>query len=129
MVTSKRESWRPGRVAVSSSDRSNVETAVEPRGTVPESRSAPSVDKRAALARAALATARLRRQRERALNPVCPRMREHSKRGKRVCGARTIQNEVERERGTYWCPRCARYAFGNGFGQQGPLNVPRIPGR
>jgi hypothetical protein len=39
-----------------------------------------------------------------------------------TCGAMTTQNEVERERRVYWCPRCGTYPFGNGFG---PDSVPK----
>lgn len=37
----------------------------------------------------------------------------------RPCGTRTVQNEPERSRGVYWCPRCGRYPWGNGGGRSG----------
>jgi hypothetical protein len=44
----------------------------------------------------------------------------------RRCGTLTVQNEVERERGVYWCPRCRRYPWGSGGGRAGggPDRVP-----
>ncbi len=35
----------------------------------------------------------------------------------RPCGTRTIQNEAERARGVYWCPRCRTYGCGSGGGR------------
>lgn len=111
------------------------------RVTVPGIRTCGFEGRRTAQARAALVTARLRRAQQRAENPICPRPLEQPRRGEKVCGTRTVQNDVERERAVFWCPGCARYAFGNGFGpdkipeqhaqgsQQGPLAVTRSPGR
>jgi hypothetical protein len=31
-----------------------------------------------------------------------------------TCMTPLVQNAVERERGTWWCPRCERYADGSG---------------
>lgn len=47
---------------------------------------------------------------------------------KAICGAPTIQNEPERERGVYWCPRCRRYSWGSGGGRAGggPDVVPAL---
>ncbi len=60
------------------------------------------------------------RRRERLLLPQCANVvwTRSSRDGKRprICGRRTVQNAIERERGTYWCPRCGRYSNGNGFG-------------
>jgi len=37
----------------------------------------------------------------------------------RPCGTRTVQNELERTRGVYWCPKHCRYPWGNGGGRSG----------
>lgn len=44
----------------------------------------------------------------------------------RVCGTPTIQNEPERSRGVFWCPRCQSYPWGSGGGRSGggPDKVP-----
>jgi hypothetical protein len=60
------------------------------------------------------------RRRKRSVLPQCPNVVwtriSGGEKQKRICGGRTVQNEIERERGTYWCPRCGTYPFGNGFG-------------
>jgi len=33
----------------------------------------------------------------------------------RQCATPTIQNDIERKRGVYWCPRCQTYPWGSGF--------------
>ncbi|MFC1639217.1 hypothetical protein ACFL3B_00470 [Gemmatimonadota bacterium] len=73
--------------------------------TVAEARTASSLGDRAATARKALATARSRKRIEAANNPKCPE-----------CDTHTVQNEPEKERRVYWCPRCQWYPFGDGFG-------------
>jgi hypothetical protein len=64
------------------------------------------------------------------LLPKCPNVRwtrsGSGRKRKRICGTRTVQNAIERERRTYWCPRCGTYPFGNGIG---PDRVPRADER
>ena len=108
------------------SPRSAAPSVAGPGGTVPEARSAPSADGRTARAREASQTARLKRKREQAGNPTCTRIVERPGCAPRVCGARTVQNDIERARGVFWCPRCQRYPWGSGGGRAGggPDKVP-----
>ncbi len=71
------------------------------------------------------ARAQARRVAERSSSPRCTNtVQGYEGRGKgrkrltvdRICGTATIQNEVERERGVYWCPECATYPWGDGCG-------------
>jgi hypothetical protein len=61
------------------------------------------------------------RRRERLRLPQCANVRWtrsgfSGRKRTRICGRRTVHNAIERERGTYWCPRCGTYPFGNGLG-------------
>jgi hypothetical protein len=59
------------------------------------------------------------------MDPLVCRLRAPDHRGRLdECLTPLVQNAVERERGTWWCPRCERYADGSGgfpFGH--PLRV------
>jgi ribosomal protein L37AE/L43A len=77
----------------------------------PRSASRPAVGT-ALVLKASLAARSRRRQEAR---PACTR-----------CGTLTVQNERERARGVYWCPRCQTYPWGSGGGPAGggPDKVP-----
>lgn len=89
--------------------------------------SAQAAQRTATRARAAL---RSKRAAARTAVPACtlpvrrgthgPRQADGSLEGSyEQCGTPTVQNAIERTRGTWWCPRCQRYPWGIGGGRAG----------
>ena len=65
--------------------------------------------------------------------PTCP-LRAPDHRGRLdTCMTPLVQNDVERTRGTWWCPRCQQYADGSGgfpYGDRLRIGLEdRTPGR
>jgi hypothetical protein len=48
--------------------------------------------------------------------PIIPSKHENgSRQTVHRCNTPTVQNQAERTRRVFWCPKCRRYAWGSGF--------------